>query len=93
MIFFKKVLLDDRARVVDVQDQDVHYRAKVHLVPNDDWISKKVPAFRAFVGNMRQAMRRAWTDDLSHDRLLPESIGGALVQFEDRRIAQLLWSR
>jgi uncharacterized protein (DUF736 family) len=77
--------------------------AKVRLVPNDDRTSKKAPAFRVFMGNLR--IGDAWeakTGGLSpkdylrvrlDDPLLPEPVIAALFQTQDGSGAQLFWDR
>jgi uncharacterized protein (DUF736 family) len=74
---------------------------KVRLVPNDDRTSRKVPAFRVFVGHSR--IGEAWeakTGGLNpkdylkvrrDDPTLPEPITAAI--FPSEEAAQMLWTR
>lgn len=77
--------------------------AKVRLVPNDDRSSRKAPAFRLVVGEVR--VGEAWearTSGLSpkdylkvkfDDPTLSEPIHAAMFASEGGDSAQLLWSR
>lgn len=77
--------------------------AKVRLVPNDDRIGKKAPAFRVFAGSSR--IGEAWearTGGLNpkdylrikmDDPMLPRAISVALFQSDDGATAHLFWGR
>ncbi|MDQ7250445.1 DUF736 domain-containing protein [Dongia sedimenti] len=77
--------------------------AKVRLVPNDNRINKKAPAFRVFVGHFR--IGEAWdarTGGLTpkdylkikiDDPMLAEPINAAMFAAEGGESAQMLWSR
>ncbi|MGK9232194.1 DUF736 family protein [Inquilinus limosus] len=77
--------------------------AKLRLVPNDNRDSDRAPAFRVFVGPSR--IGEAWEarsgGDSPRDYLrvrlddpgLLEPLSAALFVADDRREAQLVWSR
>ena len=77
--------------------------AKVRLVPNDNRENENAPAFRVLIGHQR--IGDAWEARSSggnpkdylkvriDDPSLYEPINAALFPSEDRKTAQLVWSR
>ncbi len=77
--------------------------AKVRLVPNDNRENENAPAFRVLIGQLR--IGDAWEARSSggspkdylrvriDDPSLSEPLNAALFPSEDRKTAQLVWSR